>query len=113
MVRTIPHADWAMFQKNGSDATTSCVTMARAATGKRKVLVARGSYHGAVPWCSPSLAGVTAEDRAHVPHYDDNDVHSLAAAERDAGDHPAAVQVPAVRNDHPATLEEMPGGPGR
>ena len=47
----MPHADWALLQKNGTDATTACVTIARAGTGRRKVLVARGSYHGAVPWC--------------------------------------------------------------
>ncbi len=35
MVETIPHADWAMFQKNGTDATTACVMIARA-EGKRK-----------------------------------------------------------------------------
>ena len=40
-------------QKNGTDATTTCVIIARAATGRRKVLVARGAYHGAVPWCNP------------------------------------------------------------
>ena len=43
LVAMLPHADWAMFQKNGGDATTSCVTIARAGTGRRKVLVARGS----------------------------------------------------------------------
>ena len=57
LVDTVAHADWAMLAKNGSDATTSCVTIARAGTGKRKVLVARGAYHGSVPWCSPSVAG--------------------------------------------------------
>src|SRR4051812_16765094 len=57
LVGLIPHADWCLLAKNGTDATTACVTIARAGTGRRKVLVARGSYHGAVPWCSPSLAG--------------------------------------------------------
>ena len=42
LVDMLPHADWAKFQKNGSDATTDCVTIARAGTGRRKVLVARG-----------------------------------------------------------------------
>jgi len=105
MVRTIPHADWAMFQKNGSDATTACVTIARAATGRRKVLVARGSYHGAVPWCTPSLAGVTAEDRAHVMHYEYNDVDSLLAAVKEAGDDLAAILVTAFRHDVGRDLE--------
>ncbi|OYW34015.1 MAG: hypothetical protein B7Z51_00190 [Methyloversatilis sp. 12-65-5] len=53
MTDTLDHADWCMFQKNGTDATTACVTIARAGTGRRKVLVAKGAYHGAVPWCSP------------------------------------------------------------
>lgn len=83
-VAMLPHADWAMFQKNGGDATTCCVTIARAGTGRRKVLVARGSYHGALPWCSPSVAGVTAEDRAHLLHFEYNDVESLRAAVEEA-----------------------------
>jgi glutamate-1-semialdehyde 2,1-aminomutase len=64
LVDMVPHADWCLFGKNGTDATTSCVTIARAGTGRRKVLLAHGAYHGAVPWCSPSVAGVTIEDRA-------------------------------------------------
>jgi len=48
VVETIPHADWVVFAKNGTDVTTTCVTLARAGTGRCKVLVARGSYHGAV-----------------------------------------------------------------
>ena len=84
MVDLVAHADWVQFQKNGTDATTTCVTIARAATGKRKVLVARGAYHGAVPWCTPSLTGVTAEDRAHIMHFDYNDPASLQAAADEA-----------------------------
>ncbi|MFN6049601.1 MAG: aminotransferase class III-fold pyridoxal phosphate-dependent enzyme, partial [Planctomycetia bacterium] len=63
------HADWVMFQKNGTDATTACLTIARAATGKRKILIAKNAYHGADPWCTPRPAGVTAEDRAHLIYY--------------------------------------------
>ncbi|WP_137388367.1 aminotransferase class III-fold pyridoxal phosphate-dependent enzyme [Rhodoligotrophos defluvii] len=99
LVATIAHADWAMLQKNGTDATTACVTMARAGTGRRKILVARGSYHGAVPWCTPSLAGVTAEDRAHIIHFDYNDVASLEAAADEAGDDLAGIIVTAFRHD--------------
>ena len=92
-VAMVPHADWAMFQKNGGDATTACVTIARAGTGRRKVLVARGSYHGALPWCSPSVAGVTSEDRAHLLHFEYNDVESLRAAVDEAGKDLAAILV--------------------
>src|SRR3984957_15561371 len=52
--RGVDHADWAIFSKNGTDATTQCLTIARAATGKRKILVASGAYHGADPWCTPN-----------------------------------------------------------
>jgi glutamate-1-semialdehyde 2,1-aminomutase len=52
LVRTVRHADWAMFAKNGTDATTMCCTIARARTGRSKVLVASGAYHGSAPWCT-------------------------------------------------------------
>jgi glutamate-1-semialdehyde 2,1-aminomutase len=99
LVGMISHADWAQFQKNGTDATTACVTIARAGTGRRKVLVARGSYHGAAPWCTPSLAGVTAEDRAHILHYEYNDIASVQRAVAAAGADLAAILVTAFRHD--------------
>ena len=105
LVAMLPHADWAMFQKNGGDATTCCVTIARAGTGRRKVLVARGSYHGALPWCSPSVAGVTAEDRAHLVHFEYNDVQSLRTAVAEAGKDLAAILVTAFRHDMGRDLE--------
>lgn len=99
LVGMIPAADWCLFAKNGADATTTCVTLARAGTGRRKLLVARGSYHGAVPWCSPSVAGVTAEDRAHIIPFDYNDVASLEAAAAQARGDLAAVLLTAFRHD--------------
>jgi len=99
LVETLPFADWALFQKNGGDATTACVTIARAGTGKRKILVAKGAYHGAVPWCSPSLAGVTAEDRAHLLYFEYNDVESLMAAAEAAKGDLAGVIVTAFKHD--------------
>lgn len=99
VVGTIPHADWAMFQKNGTDATTVCVMIARAATGRRKLLLAEGAYHGAVPWCNPYPTGATAEDRVHVIRFAYNDTASLAAAAAEAGDDLAGVVVSAFRHD--------------
>lgn len=107
IVETVDHADWAMFQKNGTDATTACVTIARASTGRRKILVARGAYHGAVPWCSPSLMGVTAEDRAHLVLFDFNDIGSLDAAVEAAEDDLAGILLAAFRHDI-NRAQEMP-----
>jgi glutamate-1-semialdehyde 2,1-aminomutase len=105
LVGMIPHAEWCLLAKNGTDATTACVTIARAGTGRRKILVARGSYHGAVPWCSPSIAGVTAEDRAHLIAFDYNDAASLEAAAEQAGDDLAGIIVTAFRHDMSTALE--------
>jgi glutamate-1-semialdehyde 2,1-aminomutase len=100
MVGLITHADWALFSKNGTDATTTCVTLARGATGKRKVLLAKGAYHGAVPWCSPHPYGVMSEDRAHILYFDYNDIASLEAAVDRAGNDLAAIVVSAFRHDY-------------
>lgn len=99
LVRTVRHADWAMFAKNGTDATTMCVTVARAATGRKRVLVARGAYHGAAPWCTPNPTGVVAEDRAHLGHFRFNDEASVTAAVEEAGDDLAAIVVSPFRHD--------------
>ena len=99
LVAMVDHADWAMVCKNGTDATTMAMSSARAQTGKRIVLVAKGAYHGAAPWCTPVPAGTVAEDRAHVRTYTYNDVASLEAAIADAGDDLAAVFASPFRHD--------------
>ena len=99
LVATVQHADWAMFAKNGTDATTICCTIARARTGRSRILVATGAYHGAAPWCTPRLAGVTAADRANLGHYTFNDLASVQAAAAEAGDDLAAIVVSPFRHD--------------
>jgi glutamate-1-semialdehyde 2,1-aminomutase len=99
LVDTVRHADWAMFAKNGTDATTMCCTIARAQTGRKRVLVARGAYHGAAPWCTPRPGGTTPEDRANLGYYTFNDLASAQAAAADAADDLAAVLVSPFRHD--------------
>jgi len=99
MVEMVDHADWAMFCKNGTDATTMAMSSARAQTGKRIVLVAKGAYHGAAPWCTPIPAGTVPEDRAHLRVYDYNDVASLEAAVAEAGDDLAAIFASPFKHD--------------
>jgi glutamate-1-semialdehyde 2,1-aminomutase len=100
VVDRVPHADWVQFQKNGGDATTLAVTLARGGTGRRKLLVAEGAYHGCVPWCSPSVAGVTAEDRAHIRYFTYNDLESVDRAAQGAGGDLAGILVSAFRHDY-------------
>lgn len=109
LVDTAAHADWAMFQKNGTDATTVALMIARAATGRRKVIVARRSYHGAAPWCTPVPAGTTAEDRAHRVEITYNDIDGLESAfERVSGDLAAILVTP---HRHELGTEQQPVDP--
>jgi len=99
LVAQIGHADWAMFCKNGTDATTMAMMTARAHTKKRKILVAKGAYHGAAPWCTPVHTGTLPEDRAHLITYVYNDVESLEAAVIAAGDDLAGIFASPFKHD--------------
>jgi glutamate-1-semialdehyde 2,1-aminomutase len=99
LVETIAHADWVWFAKNGGDATTYAVTVARAATGRAKLLRARGAYHGATPWWTPVPAGVTPADTANQLPYVYNDLESVHAAANQAGDDLAAIIVSPFKHD--------------
>lgn len=80
MVAQISHADWAMFCKNGTDATSMAMVVARAYKDRKTILCAKGAYHGAAPWCTPRMAGITPGDRANIVYFDYNDADSLADA---------------------------------
>jgi len=99
LVGLTPWAAWTVFAKNGSDVCTWATEVARAATGRRKILVAQGAYHGAHAWCTPLPEGTTPEDRAHVVHYRYNDLGSVdAALAANPGD-VAAIMVSPFRHD--------------
>src|SRR3954451_8846538 len=85
LVDRVAHADWTMFAKNGTDATTISLMVARAETGRNKVLAAKGAYHGSAPWATPRMAGVTPQDRANLHHYTFNDAASVERAIDEAG----------------------------
>lgn len=50
MTDTVAMADWAFFAKNGGDITTLAMLTARAATGKKKIIMVKGYYHGVHQW---------------------------------------------------------------
>jgi glutamate-1-semialdehyde 2,1-aminomutase len=95
----VTHAEWAMFCKNGADATQMALMIARAHTRRRTVILARGAYHGSAPWCASRSAGVTPEDKANQILCDYNDVASLEAAAAQAGDDLAAIFAAPVKHD--------------
>ena len=99
LVDRVAHADWAMFAKNGTDATTTCLMVARAATGRKKVLAAKGAYHGSAPWCTLRMDGVTPEDRANMAYYSFNDLASVQRAADEADGDVAAIIVSPFKHD--------------
>jgi glutamate-1-semialdehyde 2,1-aminomutase len=86
LVGVTPWAEWAVFAKNGSDVCTWATAVARAATGRKKIVKAKGAYHGTHAWCTPLPGGITSEDRANVVEVPWNDLPALdAALAADAG----------------------------
>lgn len=99
LVSMISHADWAMFCKNGTDANTIALMIARAHTRRTGVVRARGAYHGAAPWSNPRAGGVTPADQADQHLCDYNDVGSLEAAVAAAGGNLAAIFAAPFKHD--------------
>jgi glutamate-1-semialdehyde 2,1-aminomutase len=77
LVSITPFANWTVFAKNGSDVCTWATEVARQATGRPKIAMCAGAYHGTDAWCTPLPGGVTAEDRANMVYFRFNDLESL------------------------------------
>jgi glutamate-1-semialdehyde 2,1-aminomutase len=99
LVGLTPWADWTVFAKNGADVCTWATEVARAATGRRKILKAEGAYHGTHAWCTPLLDGTTPEDRAHVVEFRYNDLASIDAALAGCAGDVAGIIVSPFRHD--------------
>lgn len=84
LVRCVPSAESVLFFKTGSGATSGAVRLARAHTGRTRVL--RCGYHGWHDWCVGPDPGVPAghhEDTIPFPY---NDLEGLEALlQRHAG----------------------------
>jgi len=94
----VTHADWALFCKNGTDATTLGAMIARAHTKRDKIIMAEGAYHGFAAWSSAS-PGTTAAERAGRIPCTYNDVESLERAVAQAGDDLAAIFATPFKHD--------------
>ncbi|MDR3183593.1 MAG: aminotransferase class III-fold pyridoxal phosphate-dependent enzyme [Planctomycetaceae bacterium] len=58
--------DWTFFAKNGNDVTTLAVMTARCATGRSKIVLIKGGYHGVAPWTQQfGKPGILEEDVAN------------------------------------------------
>ncbi len=80
LVDMVSIADWAFFSKNGADPTNLSVMVARAATGREKIIAIDGGYHGTTPWMQdPGSGGTLEEERANVIRIPWNDYERFEA----------------------------------
>lgn len=78
LVDLVDGMDWAVFVKNGTDATTLATSIARADTGKQIVVAAEGAYHGAANWCSTNVFPVfTSAEQRDVRFFSYNNIAQL------------------------------------
>ena len=99
LVSITPAADWVVFAKNGSDVTSWSLTVARAYTGRDKVIMGAGAYHGTHPWCAPIPTGIPAAERALVATFQYNDLESLKRVVAENKGQVAAIIVTPFRHD--------------
>lgn len=104
----IPCCDMSLFVKTGSDATTTALRLARAFTGRLKVM--RCGYHGWHDWCVEVKGGVPAKlyEDIHEFHY--NDLEHLETMLREHGDDTAAIII--TPYGHPLAAEMEDPKPG-
>ncbi len=99
VVETIHNMGWCVFAKNGSDVTSFAVTVARAHTGKKGILVAKGSYHGSHFWCQEHGDGVPEEWKSHIHSFEYNDPADLERAVKELKGDVAGVVLTPHRHD--------------
>lgn len=101
LCKVVPCAEMVRFVKNGSDATTAAIRLARAFTGREKVLMS--GYHGMHDWsigASENHKGVPEAVRNLTRNFKYNDLEDLEMnlKENDV----AAVILEPIQNDGPA-----------
>jgi len=99
LVSITPWAAWASFAKNGSDVCTWAIEVARAHTGRAKIVKAKGAYHGTHAWTTPLPAGTTAADTADVLTFRWNDAADLERVLRSAQSDVAGVILTPFRHE--------------
>lgn len=77
-VDTVDMADWVYFAKNGGDVTSYSVMIAKQATGRKKILMINGSYHGVAPWTQKlGAGGIIDEDVSNNLYCKFNDIEDF------------------------------------
>jgi glutamate-1-semialdehyde 2,1-aminomutase len=104
----VPNADMVKFTKNGSDATTAAVRLARAATGRDLVVACDQPFYSVDDWFVGGVgmnAGVPEQTRTQTLRFRYND---LAALGQLFNDHPGRISC-VILEPATALAEPLPG----
>ena len=77
LVDMVTAVDWALFSKNGGDGTSLAALVARAATGRQKLVKVNEGYHGVAAWMQDERTGSIPADSEHVIQIPWNDAQAL------------------------------------
>lgn len=109
VIKKVPCAEMVRFVNSGTEATMSAIRLARAATGKKKIIKFEGSYHGAHDYVlvksgsgavglpdSPGVPEDTTKNTVLVPFNDEEAVTNLI--KREGNDIAAIIVEPIMGN---------------
>ncbi|MGQ9857557.1 MAG: aspartate aminotransferase family protein [Thermodesulfobacteriota bacterium] len=104
----VPCSEFSIFLKTGSDATTASIRIARAHTGRVKVM--RCGYHGWHDWCVEMKGGIPEKLYEDVFEFRYNDLDQLQDLMKVHGDRTAAIiMTPFGHPLHQKMEEPKPG----
>jgi glutamate-1-semialdehyde aminotransferase len=104
----VPCSEMSIFLKTGSDATTASVRIARAYTGRVKVM--RSGYHGWHDWCVEMKGGIPEKFYEDVFEFRYNRLDQLEELMAKHGDQTAAIIMTPFGHPLHATMEEPKPG---
>ncbi len=108
LTELVPSAEMSIFLKTGSDATTASIRIARAHTGRLKVM--RCGYHGWHEWCVEMKGGIPEKFYEDVYEFRYNDLEQLEELMAAHGDQTAAIiMTPFGHPNHQKMQEPAPG----
>lgn len=108
LTELVPSSEMSIFLKTGSDATTASIRIARAYTGKIKVM--RCGYHGWHDWCVEMKGGIPSKFYEDVFEFQYNRLNQLEELMAMHGDETAAIiMTPFGHPNHEKMQEPNPG----
>lgn len=108
LTELVPCSELSIFLKTGSDATTASIRIARAHTGKLKVM--RCGYHGWHDWCVEMKGGIPSKFYEDVFEFQYNNLAQLKDLMANHGDETAAIVMTPF--GHPNHQEMQVPNPG-